>query len=205
MIEEILKHFSTQPRLLFITVRGSGRWQKIGKVSDLLKRVSSNYFIVREKDKKGDGYHFHSLVSTNKDIKPNWYRKGIHIHVVPVGDKKVRLPLIPQDEEEMLHLKYGDTIPEGIDKILIDGMLNLYSKDRIRHGRTVKNTHLARVVTYMFKELTIPQQYTNYLYKRRGLFVAGEFPAPPERREMNPVPEQLSPPCIPIANPIVTP
>lgn len=163
--ETILHNFSKSPRLLFITVRGPGRWQQIGKINDFLRKISSHYFIVREKNKKTDGFHYHALVSQTKDIKPNWFRKGVHIHVTTVA-KSDRAPKIPECSDEDHFIKYGDNNPSGDEKIIIDTLRKIVQADRVQHRANVKLTHLNRIVDYMFKESS-PQHsaYLDYILK----------------------------------------
>lgn len=163
--ETLLTNFHKLPRLLFITVRGPDRWQKIGKVNDFIRRKSSNYFIVREKDKRKDGYHFHALVSQEKDIKPNWFRKGIHVHIKPVVSGKT--PHIPECAVEADILKYGTPDPPvGVERVIHDTLYSIARTKRTNHAQTVKNTKLLAILNYMFKEVTDNHQlYQDYIIK----------------------------------------
>lgn len=167
--EYFLQIFQTQPRLLFITVKGPGRYQKIGKISDHIRRVSDTYLIIRETNKQKDGFHFHAVVSTRKDIKPNWYRKGVHIHVQPIGDKKKRCPVIPESSEEDAFQRYGTIdVLDGDDRIIDDFFINQRLKEQAHHRLNVKYTHLSRVMHYMFKEDQVFKQYENIIFKGPG-------------------------------------
>lgn len=167
--EKIEKLFFQQPRLLFITVKGPGSWQKIGKVNDLIRRVSDTYFIVRELNKEIDGYHFHAIVSQRKDIKPNWFRKGIHINVQNIGDKKGHKPNIPECEAEVNIRKYGSVdVPDGDDRIIADHINSAIQKKRADTRKNVKYSHLTRTLEYMYKELMVPIPFDNVIIKDPG-------------------------------------
>lgn len=163
---DLNQHFLKLPRQVFITIRGPNAWQRIGKINDLLRRVSDDYFIVRENDlqkKEGSEYHFHALVSLKKDLKPNWYRKGIHINVQKVGDP-ARTPIIPEDEVMADHLKYGADADDldVIDKLMIDFHIKQNVKERALICKLNKQTHLQRIITYMLKDTPV-EEYLTYI------------------------------------------
>jgi len=168
-MEDKTSVFSKCPRLLFITVKGNGSYQKIGKINDLIRKVSGTYFIVREQNKQKDGFHYHAIVSQRKDLEPNWFRKGVHINVQNIGDKKIHHPIIPESEEERLMLKYGSTDLDDDDKLIADHQILQQTKLNTRHRNNVKYTHVARVLTYMYKELPVePKEFEDFIYKRGG-------------------------------------
>lgn len=155
------------PRQVFITVRGVGVYQRIGKINDMLRKVSDDFFIVRENDvqtKEGSEYHFHALVSLKKDIKPNWYRKGVHINVQKVGDPS-RTPIIPEDGEMEDYLKYGEDADDLdiVDKIMIDFHIKQNLKERALVHKLNKQTHLERIIVYMCKESPV-EEYSTYIF-----------------------------------------
>lgn len=162
--------FVNKPRLHFITVKGSTeRQHKIGYMHDLLRKVSDTYYIVREPNIIADGYHFHALVSINKDyIEKKWYRKGVHIHVEALCKGKAN---IPQSFEEELYRKYGgvdEDDPFGdnmtfLQKQILDIRHAACQKIRILENRDKKKTDVGRVLSYMSK--THPtERYVDYMF-----------------------------------------
>lgn len=162
--------FFTLPRLVFVTVKSqSMAYQKIGKINDMLRRVATHYFIVREKNKQNDGFHFHALVSLRKDMKPNWFRKGVHINVKPVNNNKVGM--FPTSEEEHYFSKYGFNMDVPLeDKVIIDTVAKCKAKDRMRVCLGRKGQHIERTVNYMFKDFKADdfREYVHYIYTDFG-------------------------------------
>ena len=53
----------------------------------MLYKISGTYIIIREKNKVGNGYHFHALFTAKTAPKRNWFRKGVHINICELGKK----------------------------------------------------------------------------------------------------------------------
>lgn len=95
-----LRVFAKYPksRLIFVTIKDNGqngRWTKIGKVNDWIRRYSDLYIIVRGMT---GGIHFHLLAG----LKPNRHprpAKGIHFHMKFV-DQKEKVPFDPLEYKE---------------------------------------------------------------------------------------------------------
>lgn len=156
--------------LHFLTVKGEKpRQQKIGFTADLCKKISNNYYVVRESNKKTPGYHFHALVDVIKTPPKAWYKKGVHINLQPVGRSAspvgMILPVGPPTQLEMLEEEHhtGDPVRE---LAVLDRCVG-QARKRIR-----LNKHLSRIVTYMHKEQEFPAQYVDYVLVHRSKNVA---------------------------------
>lgn len=127
----------------------------------MVRKVSDNYFIVRETNKAKAGYHYHALLSLKKDLKPNWFRKGVHIHVSELATK-MNMDLLPQTSEESWDTKY-EANSDIIDRLIVDNTLRLKAKQAAKRGKIKKLSKVGNTLAYMFKELTEPKKYENYV------------------------------------------
>lgn len=168
--EQIIKRYTNLPRLYFLTVRATKgsrpRYSKIGFVGDQLRKISDQYFIVRESNKQFEGYHFHAIFSKRDDkpIHKGWYKKGVSFKMEPIGDHNPTPPKIPDeiDREMELHITESMDITERIMRSEIK-RLNLKESATIRKHK--KTGHIDRVVTYMTKEGGPWLMYDNYILK----------------------------------------
>lgn len=174
ILEDVVRQFSKLPRLLFVTMKSmddNPRRQKLGFCNDMIRKLADSYFIVREQNKQKEGFHFHAIVSVKRDIKPNWYRKGLYVHLQVIGGPCPQYDPPTQEEDEhkvdeYLHEVGADT-PELVE-------LHLAARDhRIAEARRSKGVemrdkkarHVSRVVGYMTKELVTPVEYGNYILR----------------------------------------
>lgn len=154
--------FSKLPRLHFVTINPNKgldsklRINKIGKWSDYLKRFSKNYFIVRESEKN---YHFHALVSLDKDLK---FVKHVHFDVRPVSDK----PKIPDtrhqfvcEAERLGGLVDGGVLTSGEADVLLEAFEKKQTQEQREKQRQMKSflrdkkdNKLFNIFRYMLKE-----------------------------------------------------
>lgn len=164
----ITKHFLSKKDLRFLTLKGD-KYQKIGKVSDLIRKISKTYYVVREANKKSTGYHFHALIAVDKEPRKAWYKKGVHMHLAKVGKvehkvvtgvpSQVRLSAPEMTQKE--YKEWSAHEPENSEKHQIDRLIN-------KQVVTVKkllnlSQHLQRVIQYMEKEQEFPAQYADYM------------------------------------------
>lgn len=162
LFDQVFAQMKTQPRLCFFTFRGgAGRPQKIGYFVDMLKRgCVKDYMIVREHNKDKMTYHYHALGSLSKDLKPNWFRKGVHVHMSMLNPP-MDMGLLPSSFEEDFVKKYG-VEPEVDDIIIADHHRNASAKIRAKVGKRNKHWRVSSVLTYMFKDLHEPKRFENY-------------------------------------------
>lgn len=163
------------PRLYFMTVkdmlRVNPRRQTIGFVNDLVKRDSDHYFIVKEKNKVTDGFHFHAVFSARDEhVQCKWNRKGMHIYVHPVGDLAPRDPDFPRERWDYDHradAKEADVAERGEIVVMADNMVKA-GKARVR-AKTKKEGHVGRCVVYLMKEVPPnPVKYVDYIYVKKA-------------------------------------
>lgn len=160
--------FSTSSDLRMLTVK-SPKYQTIEKMRKMCLKVSNTFFIVREKNKKSDGYHFHALLKMASEPKKSWYKKGVHINLLKVGRNNgppLPPPVFPESKSTLDKELYdGEINQKEHDEALIDVML----AKSMRNLRMLN--HVRRVVNYVTKELTNPQQYVNYhlIIRKKGV------------------------------------
>lgn len=158
--EYLFGKFKDLPRLHFLTINpNSGhdttiRLNKIGKWSDHIKKVSNNFFIVKEIE--ATSTHFHALLSLEEGKSFN-FLKGIHMRLDVIGkEKKIPLEMTEQDHRESLIdlLETGDIDIRELEAIVEQRMIKqkkricetaLFCKER-------KKGHVNRVLIYMLKE-----------------------------------------------------
>ncbi len=184
MLSTIINEIALKPRLHFLTLKGkTERQQKIGYVNDMLRKISSHYYIVRESNIQSQGYHFHAIFSLDRDIKPTWYRKGVHIQVVPLGDVKKRDPDFPTSLDEVLHIaeEERERVKDMTsDDLIVDDVSRKVVIARQSHRAKMKKVgHVTRVIVYMNKEGDKTLQYTDYIYHKPNPNRSGlKTPAP---------------------------
>lgn len=174
--KKIVSFFSRLPRLRFITIKSlldNEKHQKIGYWSDRLRKISSNFYIIAEKNNNSPKNHYHALVSVDVEIPKKWYLKGVHYMDKPVGNLwEASKPIIPESLEESEHIIYGPvcspTLGSKKSEALLDRMLTLElhkmkNRARVRHLTNRKIWHIESVMSYLNKELDVPSQYFNYI------------------------------------------
>lgn len=145
----------------FITLKAplekGPRMQSIGWACDHLRKISDNFLVVQESNKKNAGNHFHALALMKKKPHKGWFKKGVHIHLTPVGDlNKKKLSLIdhappgkgadfPQSEEEFYQRLEGkDEIDLALERMKVS--------IRAKRKRQKMKGHVDRIISYMTKE-----------------------------------------------------
>lgn len=154
--------FHAKKDLRFLTLKGE-KFQKIGKVSDLVRKVSDTYYIVREANKKSAGFHFHALLSLTKKPSKSWFKKGVHMNLLKVGKPQDNTgmtipppPMTASMMSEWVHFEQK-IASVHIEQVLIENQLTaLQKRNRI-------DTHIRRILAYMAKEQEFPAQYTDYI------------------------------------------
>lgn len=165
-LEGDFSSFENLPRLLFLTVKGpiDHRSQKIGYVNNMLRKVSDRFIIIREHNSLNAGYHYHALVSLKKDLKPNWFRKGVHIHITAVGNK-MDLDRLPSTSEEAWDVKYSEN-DDLIDRAIINNTLRLKAKIAAKRCKIKKRSNVTNIMNYMLKEQNSLKMYESYIVHR---------------------------------------
>jgi len=168
----VIEAFTSQKDIRFLTLRGvKKRQQQIGFVNDKLRKISDNYYIVREKNKKVEGYHFHALVSVKKEPKKAWYTKGVHIHLKRVGRSETKTQCIPDPPcvtaRDLVECPI-EILPELQDKYEEQLIQNTIKKSFKRHriGSAINNCY-----HYMQKEQSMPIQFHDYIFVCKGKHV----------------------------------
>lgn len=166
------QHFdSASADYRFLTFRGpDAKHQSINFVEKMCKAVSRTYLIVREKNKRTDGYHFHALLRVDFPVPKSFFKKGCHVNLQLVGragrrsgmppppttitSKDVDLMYECTENKEEAKSQHVDVIVEKLHKACAKA-------SRIRES-------VSRVVDYMAKELEMPCQFTDYIYVVSG-------------------------------------
>lgn len=152
MLCGLAKHFNTgDVRLL--TLRGiKPSQQKLNFVSKLVSKIANTYVIVRERNKKTEGYHFHALLKVSTPPKPSWFKKGVHMHIARIGHCPLRVDF-PTNQE--FH-DFKELAPDASAAMEEKQVSNLIYKAQSR------NTDVLKVLKYISKELEMPIQYHDY-------------------------------------------
>lgn len=166
MLRDTRNSFEGSSKLYFLTLRGlKNAHQKIDFTIKKCKKIAKTFIIVREKNKRTEGYHFHALIKATVEPGKSWYSKGVHMNMKRVGRRDTNVTYPPPhigelhdrkalDEGLITPTQYADAI---VDKIFED------------HARKDKRkTHVDRLLHYMSKDLHMPIQYHDYYYSLRG-------------------------------------
>ena len=152
----------------FLTYRMSGG-TTVSKVADKCRKVADTFFVIRENDKKGEGYHYHAIMRMNKEPPKSWYTKGVHINLKKIGRPQTTdgmvLPMggsTAQDDLEHLH-----HCPE--DRPLVEEEILKRSLDK-HLKKTARLKNVERVLQYMSKDYQdrSPVRYVDYAYVYNG-------------------------------------
>lgn len=178
---DALKPLFSSPNVHFLTLKTlkgpKDRFQSISKVSDHLRKVSKTFFLVREKNKKDEGFHFHALLLLPKKPSKGWYRKGVYTHLQKVG-RRARCPS---------GLSVGPPDDMGWDLPEVQEILSEEALDRVIQTAVVRSSvekSVGRLFSYMMKEFH-PERYVGYVLVCRGKSKAftrtlsAHQPAPP--------------------------
>lgn len=158
----------------FLTLKGCDKkHQKIGYVNDKCRKISKTYVIIRERNKKTDGYHFHALLKVIKQPPPSWFTKGVHINLQTVGRRHFRSI---HDLTKKDIFEYSDVCP-------VEELKAQYLLDKVDNKINVvvkRDTDIDRVLSYMAKEMEFPAQYTDYILSIRGKMMTLGQPVSPQ-------------------------
>lgn len=163
-----VKPFFMKGDIRFLTLRGhKSKEQRIGYVNDLLRKISSTYLIVREKNHSNDGFHFHAIVKVHTVPKKAWYRKGVHMNLKRVGY------LIPKPNTFTARHMHDNLAGLEIDdaKRVLVAMSESNLDDYVQRATdvyVVRDSDISRVLCYMEKEMEMPCQYVDYIWSKRG-------------------------------------
>lgn len=164
------------PKAYFLTFKGKGKaHQKIDYVSKMIKKISNNYYIVREKNKMTEGYHFHAIFIMITKPKASWFKKGCHINLQKVGKGHlVYTAPLPQYPPPVNTGVSARDIDESHDAVEHSNNVRLYEDQIITKcikdaGQSLDRlAHVQRTLKYMAKEQEFPIQYTDYVYAVHG-------------------------------------
>ncbi len=172
--ENIKSRFKSLPRLFFLTLRtseGNPKGDSPNCVHNILKKYSTDYFIVKEKDHKGKGFHYHAIWSCSALRTPtgSFYKKGWHMHNTPLGDINPSSCLIPESLDHVEYLQ-GNTEDTPLDEYIINkGLYEQKQQKSSKRSRVKKSGHVGRCVDYLLKEFPmIPVQYQDYIYVKKN-------------------------------------
>lgn len=167
--DDVVKLFLKLPRLVFVTINANKgldfnlRLNKIGKWSDFLRKISSNFLIVRELT---NGIHFHALVSLNKDKKMK-YIKHVHFNYQEVSAK----PQIPDREFDHMVLCESGLTGEEVDAVL-DVRAAAKKKRRkalaLTGSMSKTECSVRRIVHYILKD-NPSKVFEDYIYMDKGI------------------------------------
>ncbi len=166
MLSQVADVFAGAP-CLFITIRyPEGKEKGISSVTKLCLKLSKTLIVVRERNKKTEGFHYHALVKNAVYPKKTWFKKGVHMNVKRVGiaETKIVYPPVVQisNKEWEKAVDHGLATKEEYEDHLIGIRLDKAVK------LIKKMSHTMRVLHYMSKEMEMPAQYTDYMYVLKG-------------------------------------
>lgn len=156
----------------FLTVKSpSPKHWTIGWMRSIIKKWSTRYYVIREKNKDQPGYHFHAVLQLDGPPPSRFYKKGIHMHLLRVAapsDGKGVVNTIgmvvaaPQNfnGNELEEIRHHD--PEWAQTVQHEQIMDTIYKTHDKRNR--KAEHLARLYTYMHKEAADPVQFVDYLF-----------------------------------------
>lgn len=141
--------------------------QTVGKVHDLCRKVSDEHFIVREKNKKTEGYHFHAFMIMKKEPTKQWFKKGVHMNLLKIGKRQdnvgMVLPLPGLTSSELAEAIHH----EPAYALKVENDLILHSKRLFLKG-SLRKLHCDKVLSYMSKDLSGEAvHFVDYLYHTR--------------------------------------
>ncbi len=158
--------------------------QTIGFWSDKIRKISKNFYIVRESNKTKNGYHFHALVALElDDIKKSWFIKHTHINVKTIGDVNPSLttPSFPDSQEEEEFLIHGDDPSYDLsDRLVAIFLYKQKTKLAQTQTKNKRHLHVDRILSYMDKEdHIVSSQFQDYCFCKNGKQVAIATPLNP--------------------------
>lgn len=164
---EVTSEF-TKGEVYFLTFRGNlPNHQKIGYISDHIRKVCNNFFVVRETDGAGtDKFHFHAVMKMPEKPKKSWFKKGLHFDFKHVGHRGKTVGAPPPPLADLTQLEFEESI--SIEPEVVQGVKKtdrVIDKLKESHLKTQKHRgHKERVVNYIFKDLNDESaMYTHYV------------------------------------------
>ncbi len=154
----------------FLTLKGiKDSYQDMDKVCKHVKKISNTFLIVRERNKRTEGFHFHAILLLAKEPHKGWYKKGLHLNLQKLSTAVAKQrgnvgmcmqpPLVGgRDIKDATDLKELKEIQGVVEDQVIDDVIK-----RSVAGRRLKE-HIVRCLRYMSKELEFPIQYYDYQY-----------------------------------------
>lgn len=141
----------------FLTFKGNPDkkvQQKLDFVSKLCKKITNTYIIVRERNKKTEGYHFHALLKLTSRPKDTWFIKGTHMNLQKVGrTTRNPKPFTAKDFHEFPKEAVPVMSQTNEESIVY----------RLQNISIRRDPHIERVLNYMQKEFELPIQYVDYV------------------------------------------
>lgn len=178
-MESFLKTLNQKEQFYFLTIKAQpgaiDKLQNTGYIHDQCKKISNQFFIVRELNKTQNGFHFHVLLSLKKNIHKGWYKRHCHYNLQKIGAPKEPPPRdkpVPtrdmvftlQEIEEARYL-----FPEEVQSMIEDNeSVKLTNKAKKEAKKKIINDNIMRVASYMVKEWTPEHKlYVHYSYYPR--------------------------------------
>jgi hypothetical protein len=162
-------------KCFFFTYK-SDRKHKMDTVIKLLGKVSTTFFCIREKNKSSPGYHYHAIFRAEKPPPKRWFRKGIHMNLLEIGENKLKNTIIKDrstriEREAISQLDEKD-IEQKLTKLRLEieiKKINLQAQSGRLYKKLQKRKQIIKVLAYMSKESPEnPVQYEDYYLRIRG-------------------------------------
>ena len=158
--------------LTFMSNDQNSRRQEIGYINDKVKKISKTYFIVRERNKQNDKFHFHCIFKAIKKPGRAFFQKGCHVDVRKVGERELKCRFNLEAEI----LPYCFSTQEIEDQIAHGVFTRSHYHQQLEKKRVhdilsrhmARKTHIDKTYAYITKELMKPRQYENYILSIRG-------------------------------------
>lgn len=149
--------FYSKPVLLFITIKapiGKASHQRISYWSDRLRKVSDTFLIVSEKNKIGEGLHFHALVApTIQPFSHTFFLKGVHFNIKRVAESKRGIRLEEEPIEDMEELPIEPVAQPDLVDELIEQQIHLGEAAVKRANKRSKYIiQVDNTIRYMMKD-----------------------------------------------------
>ena len=167
---------------IFLTYKGTGVHQKMDTVVKLCKKISSTFFLVKEENKIASGFHYHVLIKLKGTKLPprNWYKKGVHMHILEIcpplfSGGPPPLYTSEKDFEDMRDQIKIESKTE-LEKLLclqkLENKIQTLKLKNQNYKLSKKHKKLVaclKVLIYMSKECSeFPIQYTDYYLQIRN-------------------------------------
>lgn len=178
-IKNGLVEFFSKRECWFLTLRG-GKFNSIGKVSDHLRKISKNYFVIKELDANKASNHFHAIFEHKGPVRKSWFRKGVHMNVFKVGKPDLGVGKVIPPNYKFNELEISEIANkvsyELAESIVIDQGISNYLPLAKRSAYAKRKT--GYVINYMFKSIELIR-YNTYIFCKHGKSIDVQVAPPP--------------------------